>query len=323
MKFVAWMAYHLESREIVDRYIELIRPHLEGHDLVVCEDAETAGREIADADAMIGWRITPDVFARARRLRWIQFGSAGIDHTVFPELLESDVILTNLAGIHTAVVAEHVIGLMLALSRRLDVAIRRQGQRVYDRAEIASTADELAGKTLGIVGLGRIGQNLARLAMAFGMSVVATKRTPETGMMVDELYHPGDLAKMLPKCDYLALVVPLTEDTHALIGRSEMELMKDGAFLINVARGAMVDHDALRAALENGRLRGAALDVFPEEPLPPDSPIYDLPNVIITPHTAGSHPGYSERAARIFAHNLKAFLSGGEMMNVYDRERGY
>lgn len=323
MKFVAWMAYHLESREIVDRYIELIRPLLEGHDLVVCEDAESAGREIAEADAMIGWRITPEVFSQARRLKWIQFGSAGIDHTVFPELLESDVILTNLAGIHTAVVAEHVIGLMLALSRRMDIAIRQQERRVYDRAEIASTADELAGKTLGIVGLGRIGQNLARLAMAFGMGVVATKRTPETELMVDELYKPHELARMLPKCDYLALVVPLTEGTRALIGRSEIELMKDGSCLINVARGAMVDHDALRSALESGKLRGAALDVFPEEPLPPDSAVYDLPNVIITPHTAGSHSGYSERAARVFAHNLEAFLTGGEMMNVYDRERGY
>lgn len=323
MKFVVWMAYHLESREVVDRYIELIRPHIQGHDLVICEDVESIKREIADADAMIGWRITPEVFAEARRLKWIQFGSAGIDHTIFPELLDSDVILTNLAGIHTTVVAEHVIALMLALTRRLDTAIRLQDRRVYERSEIASTADELAGRTLGIVGLGKIGQNLARLAMAFGMSVAATKRTPEPGLMVDELYEPRDLPRMLPKCDFVAVVVPLTEDTRALIGPEEIELMKDGACLINVARGAMVDHDALGGALRRGKLRGAALDVFPEEPLPPDSPIYDMPNVIITPHTAGSHPGYSERAARIFLHNLQAFCSGGEMLNVYDRAKGY
>ena len=323
MKFVAWMAYHLESRAIVDSYISRTRPMLDGHELVVCEDLESIKREIVDADVMIGWRITPEVFAEARQLKWIQLGSAGIDHTLFPELIESDVILTTLSGIHTAVVAEHVLALMLALTRRLDVAMRLQSQRRYERSEIAATADELAGKTLGIVGLGRIGQGIARVAMSLGMGIVATKRTPDPGAMVDELYSPDRLPVMLPKCDVLVLVLPLTSESAALIGRKEIELMKNGSYLINVARGAMVDHDALSDALASGKLRGAALDVFPEEPLPADSPIWDLPNVIITPHTAGSHPGYSERAARIFRQNLEAFLSGGEMVNVFDRDRGY
>lgn len=323
MKFVVWKAHHLESNSVINRYIDLIRPQLDGHEFVVCEDEESAKREISDADVMIGWRITPRVFAAARQLKWIQFGSAGIDHTVFPELLKSDVILTNLRGLHTSVVAEHVIALMLALSRRLDKAIRLQDMRSYDRSEISSTAFELAGCTLGIVGLGKIGQNLARLAMAFGMEVVGTKRTPEPGLMVDELYAPNDLAKMLPKCDFVALIVPLTEGTRVLIGPEEIQQMKDGAYLVNVARGAVVDHEALGNALESGKLSGAALDVFPEEPLPPDSPVYSMKNVIMTPHTAGSHPNYSKRAAQVFAHNLQAFFEGGEMINVYERERGY
>jgi len=324
MKFVAWMAYHLESREIVDDYIERAREYLAGHELVVCKDLESIKREIADADVMLGWRMTPEVFACARKLKWVQFGSAGIDHTIFPELIESDVILTTLGGIHTTVVAEHVIALMLAFSRRLDLAARLQIERRYERAEIAASADELAGKTLGIIGLGRIGLNIARLANAFGMTVIGTKRVLEGELAnLDRVFRSSEYRKILPMSDYVVLVLPLTGETQALLGREEIELMKDGACLINVARGAMVDHEALGKALRSGKLRGAALDVFPEEPLPPESPIWDFPNTIITPHTGGSHPRYGERAAAIFRKNLEAFLEGGKMINVYDRQRGY
>jgi D-2-hydroxyacid dehydrogenase (NADP+) len=324
LKFVAWMAYHLETREIVDDYVRRARRALEGHELVVCEDLESIKREIADADAMIGWRITPEVFAEARKLKWIQFGSAGIDHTLFPELLESDVVLTTLGGIHTIVVAEHVMALMLALSRRLDVSMRLQAEHRYERDQIASTAFELSGKTVGIVGLGRIGLNIARLAKAFGMRVVGTKRTFVPSLPnVDEVFPAEALGRILPLSDFLVLVVPLTENTRTLLGREEIARMKDGAYLVNVARGAMVDHDALGEALRSGKLAGAALDVFPQEPLPEDSPIWSFPNVILTPHTGGSHPGYSESASEVFRQNLQAFLSGGEMVNVYRRERGY
>lgn len=323
MKFVAWVAWHLESRAIIDDYISRIKPYLEEHEFVICEDEDCIKREIEHADVMIGWKITPTIFKCAKKLKWIQFGSAGIDHTMFPELEQSNVIITNLGGIHTSVMSEHVIGLMLALTRRLDLAMKLQAEHFYDRAEIAATADELAGKTLGIVGLGRIGRALARVAMAFGMAAIGTKRTPDPGLMVDEVFTPDQLHVMLPKCDFLVLTAPLTPSTRALIGREEIALMKDGSYLINVARGAMLDHDALGDALRSGKLRGAALDVFPEEPLPSDSPLWDLPNIIITPHTAGSSPEYSKRAADIFKVNLDAFISGGRMINVYDRSRGY
>ena len=323
MKFVAWMAYHLESRAIVDDYISRIKHYLGDHEFVVCEDLESIKREIKDADVMIGWRITPEVFAEAKKLKWIQFGSAGVDHTVFPELLASGVTLTTMSGIHTAAVAEHVLALMLALTRRLNLAMQLQSERRYDRMELAATSDELAGKTLGIVGLGKIGQSIARLAMSFGMGVIGTKRTVDSSLMVDELYEPKDLNKILPKSDILVLVAPLTSETRALIGRDEIAQMKQGAYIINVARGVMIDHDALAEALESGKLRGAALDVFPQEPLPNDSPIWYMPNVIITPHTAGSSPNYGKRAADIFKINLDAFLSGGDMITVYDQKRGY
>jgi D-2-hydroxyacid dehydrogenase (NADP+) len=324
VKFVIWREYHLESKKIVDDYISRIKTVLSGHDLTVCEDADTIKREIADVDVMIGWRITPEVFAEAKKLKWIQFGSAGIDHTIFPELAESRVILTTLSGIHTTVVGEHVLGMMLALARRLNVASKLQAAHEYDRNELADTSTELADRTIGIIGLGKIGFNIARLAKAFGMYVVGTKRTIQGEMPnVDELYPADQFDKILPISDYLVIAVPLTSDTSALIGSDQIKKMKQGAYLINVARGAMVDPDALGRALASGRLGGAALDVFPAEPLPHNSPIWDMPNTIITPHTGASSARYGERAIRILKHNLDAFLTGGQMINIYQRRRGY
>jgi len=324
VKFVVWKAYHLESRSIVDEYVRLILPALSEQEVVVCESDDDAAREIADADVMIGWRITPPVFASAKRLRWVQFGSAGLNHTMFPELESNDVVLTTLSGVHTTVVAEHVIAQMLALARRLDTALRLASHHSYDRSEIASEASVLRGKTLLIVGLGKIGSSVAQLAKAFGMRVVGTKRTlPANIVGVDGVFPPDKLRELLPDADFVALLAPLTQETNALIGRSELALMKRNAYLINVARGAMVDHDALAEALRGNRLAGAALDVFPTEPLEPDSPIYDLPNTVITPHTAASFAEYAPLGAEIVRQNVAAFLSGGEMVNVYDRGRGY
>ncbi|MCE5322692.1 D-2-hydroxyacid dehydrogenase [bacterium] len=324
MKFVIWRAYHLESNEIIDDYISIIKNILSGHKLVVCNDLDTIKREITNADVMIGWKIIPSVFAEAKKLKWIQFGSAGIDHTLFPELIESDVILTTLSGIHTTVVAEHVLGMMLALARRFDVAARLQSAHNFDRTELAATSTELYDKTIGIIGLGKIGLNIARLAKAFGMHVVGTKRTVQGNLPnVDELYCADQLDKILPISDYLVITVPLTSETSALIGQDQIDMMKQGAYLINVARGAMVDHDALGKALASGRLGGAGLDVFPTEPLPPTSPIWDMPNTIITPHTGASSARYGERAIKILKHNLDAFLTGGQMINIYRRDRGY
>ena len=324
MKFVTWIAYHLEAQSVVDDYISRIARHLEGQDFVICRNLESIKREIVDADAMIGWRITPEVFAEAKQLKWIQFGSAGIDHTLFPELIASDVVLTNLSGIHTVPVSEHVFAMMLALTRRLNIAMEQQLSREYERTEIASTSDELYGKTIGIIGLGKIGLGIAKLAKAFGMQVLGTKRVPGDPLPnVDKVYKPENLDEVLQASDFIVLVIPLTTETKALIGEREIGLMKDNAYLINVARGAMLDHTALDNALRTSKLKGAALDVFPEEPLSPDSPIYDLPNTIITPHTAGSSARYWERGEQIFKRNLDAFLTDGEMINVYDRERGY
>lgn len=324
MKLVAWMAYHLESRAIVDDYIQRVSEHLQGHEFVICEDLDSIQREIVDADVLVCWKVTPEVFACAKKLKWIQFGSAGIDHTIFPHLQASNVILTTMSGIHAIPVAEHVIGLMLAMTRRLDLAMKLQMERRYERDEIAATAAEMRGTTVGIVGLGKIGLSIAGLARAFGMRVLGTKRTPAGDFEgVERVYEPEDLRKMLPFVDYLVLTVPLTSSTRELIRMGEIALMRQGSYLVNIARGAMVNHEALGEALTSGKLAGAALDVFPEEPLPPDSPLYDFPNVILTPHTASSSENYAIRAADVFRRNFRALLGHTPMVNVYDRKRGY
>jgi phosphoglycerate dehydrogenase-like enzyme len=326
LKATAWVAFHLEAASIIDRYIRMLVAELEsrGHTIDVCRDVDSAIKSAEDADIMLCWRILPEIFAKAKRLRWIQFGSSGIDHTLFPELLASDVILTNISGIHRTPVAEHVLGLMLAMSRCIDVSLRSQFDRRYDRSQIAPRAEELCGKTVGVLGLGKIGMEIARLCKCLGMRVIGTKRTPiQAPDYVDEVLSAADLDEVLKTSDYLVLVLPLTEGSKSLLGARELGLMKPTARIINVGRGAMIDEGALGEALSSGKLAGAALDVFTQEPLPPDSALYGFPNVIITPHVAGSHYGYAEKAFEIFRSNLDAFEAGRPMINVFDRNRGY
>jgi len=324
LKVVAWIAHHLETRGIVDKTIQIMRQALTEHEFLVCEDIDSMKREIVDADAVFCYRITPELLESAKRLKWIQFGSAGIDHTVFPDLLDSGITLTTMSGIHTVPVAEHTLALMLALSRRLDAASKLQSYHNFDRSEMAGTSGELFEKTVGIIGLGKIGLNIARLCKAFGMTVIGTKRTYVDSLPnVDRVYEAEKLNDMLKVSDFLVLAIPLTDSTRALIGEKELGIMKTGSCIINIARGAMIDHVALNKALQSGKIAGAALDVFPTEPLPSDAPIYVMPHTIITPHTAGASPRYSERAAGIFITNLKALLSGERMINVYLNDRGY
>lgn len=326
LKALIWDAYHLESDEIISRYIDMIVAEVvsRGHEVSIAKSLDSAIQLVQDAEFMVCWKIVPEVFAASRRLQWIQFGSAGIDHTLFPELIDSSVILTTLSGIHKTPVAEHVLGLMLTMSRRINIAVQQQIERNYDRRRIAFSAEELQGKTVGIIGLGKIGLEIARLCKCFGMTVIGTKRrVGESLPYVDGTMLPTALDELLCRSDYIVIVVPLTEESRCLIGRREFNLMKPSVRLINVGRGAMIDEDALIWALQNGEIAGAALDVFTHEPLTPESPLYDTPNLIITPHVAGSHQGYAKRAFEIFKINLDAFEFGSPMINVFSRSQGY
>jgi glyoxylate/hydroxypyruvate reductase A len=263
-----------------------------------------------------------DLPRRAPRLRWIQFSSSGIGALVQQMgLVASPILITNAAGIHRTPLAEFVLLAMLYFAKRMPRILADQRRHRWERCAVGT----LRGATLGVVGLGAVGQEIVRLARAAGVRVVAVRRSAgaRDEADVEAVYGPGRLSDLLAESDYVALTVPLTGETTRLIGQAELAAMKPGAVLINVCRGAVVDEQALIAALQSGRLGGAALDVVEHEPLPPESPLWDLPNVLITPHSMSTAIGENELAVDLFCDNLRRFLAGEPLRNVFDRERGY
>lgn len=279
------------------------------------------GIELASqAEILVGWNIPREAVQRATRLRWIHSTAAGVDQLLHPEVLKGEITVTSSSGIHQPLI-EHVFALMLALSRRLHIAMRGQLHRRWDRAR--AVGDELRDRTLGILGLGRIGAELTTPAQAFGMRVIGTKRTPAHIPGVDQVFPPDGLPEVLRQSDVIVIALPLTPETSGLIGEAELRMMKATAFLINIGRGAIVREAALVKALREGWIGGAGLDVFEQEPLPADSPLYDLQNVIITPHVSGTSPRYWDRAIPLFCENLGRYLRGELLLNRVDKERGY
>ena len=293
-----------------------------------------------EVEVLFTWDVLPDREV-APRLRWVQVLSAGVDHVINNSLFaEKDVLLTTASGIHAVTMAEYALAMMLAFAHRLPAMFDCQTRHDWptDKGAVFMPG-LLRGATLGIVGYGSIGRELARLARAFGMEVLATKRDvmhpdsraeyaePGTGdpdgTQCHRLYPAQALKSMLRDCDYVVLLTPRTSETEMLLDADAIASMKPGAVLVNLARGGLVDEDALSAALKAGNLRGAASDVFGEEPLPEDSPLWDAPNLIISPHVAGMMPDYVNRAVEVFETNLRLYLTNRELLNVVDWERGY
>lgn len=276
----------------------------------------------------------------APRLRWIQFHWAGIDSLIdHPILKKADLVATSLSGAAVTQMAEYILMMLLALGHRLPALIENQRAARWpkDRWKLFSPR-ELRGSTVGIVGYGSIGREVARLLNAFGATILATKRevmhpqdedyVPEgqgdpTGDLVRRLYPPQALRSMIKECDFLVVTVPLTKGTHGLIGEEELKAMRPTAFLVDVSRGGVVDQVALITALRDGKIAGAALDVFEEEPLPAESPLWKLPNVFVTPHISGVTPEYDTRAVDLFVENTKRYLEGKPVFNQIDLSRGY
>jgi len=294
------------------------------------------------------WRQTDVLYSggilpapeQAPNLRWIQFHFAGIDHQVnSPILQQPGIIATTLSGAHAPQMGEYVLMMMLALGHKLPdmLALKDKPDWPRDRFQ-RFLPTELRGCTVGIVGYGSIGREVTRLLQPFGVTVLAAKRNAmqpqDSGYTLEGLGDPaGDLPRriypfqalksMIAECDFLVVAVPLTPETNGLIGVEELEAMKPGTFLIDVSRGSVIDHIALIRALKDKKIAGAALDVFPEEPLPKDSPLWKFPNVILSPHIAGLSPDYDQRAVALFAENLRRFLSGEPLHNQVDIVRHY
>jgi len=262
------------------------------------------------------------------RLRWVQSPAVGVGSLMFPELLASAVVITSARGIRARSIAEHVVGVTIALARRLPHAIRAQAAHHWAQDELEGASSGvriLDGARMGIVGLGAIGVEVARIAAPFGLRISAIRRRADHPRPegVEEVWTPDRLLDLLAQSDVIVIAAPHTLETKRLIGRREVDAIKRGAFLINVARGKMIDDAAVVEALKDGRLGGAALDVFTAEPLEPESPYWDLPNVIITPHTSGSMQDYWTPLVALFSENLRRFESGRDLVNVVDKVAGY
>jgi len=291
------------------------------------ETRDEAERLLPEADVVLGFAVRPENFARAGHLRWIHCTAASVTGVLFPQLVDSDVTVTNARGLHGDAMAEHAIGVMLAFTRKLHLARDAQLRREWSQAsqwQDAPRIGSLAGSTLGLVGLGAVGTALATRARALGMRVIAVRRRPQSPPEpAHEQWPETRLHDLLPLADWLVLAAPHTRSTENLIGRRELTLMKRGARLLNLGRGALVDEPALVEALRSGQLAGAGLDVFREEPLPAASPLWDFPQVILTPHTSGLGPHYWERAMEQFTGNLRRYLAGEPLLNVVDKRAGY
>ncbi len=304
--------------------VERLRREFPRSTIVNAPSREERLRELSDADVAFLSQLQPDEFAAASRLRWIQSPAAGVASLLFPALRDSQVILTNARGIHGDAMAEHVIGLAIVLFRQIHVAVRDQVRHAWHKPPQAAFR-MLRGRVMGVVGLGSIGTALAERAAALGMDVIAVRRRIDVPRpaCVSAIYTPSALATVLGQSDVVVLTAPLTGDTRGLIGTAELREMRPGAILINVARGKLVREGELAAELSRGTIAGAALDVFEHEPLSPDSPLWDRPNVVITPHTSAFRDDYWTLAVDLLASNLRRFERGETLANLVDKHAGY
>ena len=319
-RFELWNAPEWFVDRLRHEFPELQITHLANYDRIE--------EQIADAEILIAWSIRPEQFRAAKKLRWIHSPAAAVHQLMFPELIESDVILTNAREVHGPVVAEHVIALMFALAKKIPEAVRLQQKHVWGQETLwreRPRPREITGATLGLVGVGSVGREVAKRASALGMRVIAVREHPDKQVPegVSDVYSTSAFEIFLPQCDYVVLAVPITASTQKLMNAERFEQMNPDACLINVGRGPLIDEGALIAALRNHQIGGAALDVFEQEPLPADSQLWDLENLLITPHTAGLTEKLWERHYRLFSDNLQRYLGSKLLSGIVDKRKGY
>lgn len=326
------------SEELLNR-LKSVSPNLNVNLALAARADDISAETWARTEVLYAANILPTP-EQAPALRWVQFHIAGIDrHVAHPLFQKEGLLVTTLSGAAMSQMAEYVLTMLLALGRKLPALANSQKKAEWpkDRYE-RFTPFELRGKTVGIVGYGSVGRQVARLLQPFGVTVLVAKhnakQTHDSGYMPDGLGDPqGDFARriypfqaltsMLHECHFAIVTTPLTPQTRGLVSAQALNALKPGAYLVDISRGGVVDHAGLLDALKNGKLAGAALDVFPEEPLPASSPLWQMPNVIITPHISGHSSQYDERAVTLFSENLLRYLSGLPLYNLFDRDRGY
>jgi len=315
--FTFWQIPPEMPAAIRHRWPEMQVVHLNTYDALPAE--------LPNTDIFFGFNLLPDQIAAARKLKWIHVTAAGVAQLMRPDVKTAGVTITNARGIHAVPMAEHTIGTMLALSRKLPATVHFQDAHQWAQEEIWQLRpSELFGATLLIVGFGAIGVEIARRARAFGMRVEAITRSGHGDTtFADPIYPASQLMQALPQADYVVLAAPDTRETKQMIGAHELKAMKPSAYLLNIARGALVDESALIDALAHGVIAGAALDVAEKEPLPPESPLWKLKNVFITPHTSAVSDLLWPRQTELFIENLDRWFGGRDLINIVDIARGY
>ena len=282
----------------------------------------------ADSDALkqveiVYGGIKAEWREQATRLRWLQTSGAGVNGLITPDILASDLIITNASGIHAEPITEHMFAQLLQFIRRLYLAWDQQKVRKWDAGPMRARVGMLSGMTLGVLGVGSIGGHAAKVGQGFDMRVVGLRRTGLPHPHVEHMYAPDERKEFFAQADVIMNSMPLTEKTRGFVGWDEFAAMKSSAIILNTGRGATINTEALMAALREGRLGGALLDVTDPEPLPEDHPLWSMENVHLTPHYAGNHPTYDERAGAIFLDNLERYLEGRPLRNVVDKQEGY
>ena len=311
--------------DVESRHLERLRREFPDADFTVATTPGELEAVLGDAVALIGGdAVSADLLAAAPRLRWIQATSAGVEEFLIPELHERSIALTNFSGINAPPIADHVIAMLLAFARGLMPLLARQFEHEWVE-DGAPPTFEPAGQTIGIVGMGDIGEQVATRAHGLGMRVLGLQRHPpdEPPPGVERVLPAEGLPELLAESDHVVLCLPLTDATADLFGRDELRQMRRSAYLYNVGRGGLIDQEALIAALRAGTIAGAGLDVVEPEPLPPDSPLWDLPNVLITGHTAGNSPLTMDRGIELLVDNVRRFLAGEPLRNEVDTRAGY
>jgi phosphoglycerate dehydrogenase-like enzyme len=311
---------HNLEQQLINQIKEII-PEWE---IVVGKDRDIWQYHLHDAEIIAGWKkgIEKDCLAPNSKLRWLQTWSAGIDSLPLESLKSNNITVTSANGVHSYPISETIFAMMLGFSRKIHTYVKNQQERKWHHSGIKQ---EIHEKTLGIIGVGVIGKEVAKIAKAFGMKVLGVRHSGKPQEFVDEMYTIDQLEAVLPNCDFIVVTLPLTKDTRNLFGAKQFGLMKDSVFFINVGRGETIVEQDLVTALREGIIAGAGLDVFEQEPLTVDSPLWNMENVIITPHTSGSTEHYNQRVVEdILIPNLKNYLLGvSPSINLIDFSKGY
>jgi phosphoglycerate dehydrogenase-like enzyme len=307
-------------REQIERHLGL-----EIEKVTLSLDPEKFAGKLAEAQVIAAYRFSAEQFSSCRNLRWLHLGGAGVEKSLSPELVRSEVVVTNAHGIHGDRMAEFVLGAIFYLANRFDLAVRGQIEKKWRQKEMIKNRFAVAGKTVGVAGTGAIGTEIARWCAALGLRVIGLRRHQNLPVPVPfaEVFPSGQIEEFLRLADFVVLALPLTAETRRLLNAERLAMMKPGAYLINIGRGDLVDEEALLAALRERKIAGAVLDVFQIEPLPEDHPFWETDNVFVTPHISGNFEEYLERVGEQFAENLARYVRGEALLNVVDKEKGY